>query len=93
MKIFVGTQNFRRCSVIVIRNRLAAPATDDEGRRPITSLVADGERVGLIDDISGWFGSASPGAALTGIIAMLLMIPIGQRLMSKASNHTRHGDR
>lgn len=46
--------------------RLTAPRDDDEARKRITALVNDAERVVLIDNIAGRFGSASLDAALTG---------------------------
>ena len=47
-------------------SRLVAPSTDDEFRKRIGGLVDIGERLVLIDNVSGSFGGAAIDAALTG---------------------------
>lgn len=57
-------------AALIVTGRSATRMTDarhdDEFRKRITSLAVDGERLVLIDNISGRFGSASIDAALTG---------------------------
>ncbi len=48
--------------------RLTSPQNDEEARKRITALVNDSDRVVLIDNIAGRFGSPSLDAALTGTI-------------------------
>ncbi|MEO2031548.1 MAG: hypothetical protein ABGZ35_05640, partial [Planctomycetaceae bacterium] len=48
--------------------RLTAPRDDEEARKRITALVNDAERVVLIDNIAGRFGSAALDAAITGTV-------------------------
>jgi hypothetical protein len=48
--------------------RMTAPQSDDESRKRITALVKDSDRIVLLDNISGEFGSASLDAALTGTV-------------------------
>ncbi|MEO2020018.1 MAG: hypothetical protein ABGZ53_37275, partial [Fuerstiella sp.] len=48
--------------------RFTAPANDEEARKRITALVETSDRVILIDNGVGKFGSASLDAALTGTI-------------------------
>lgn len=59
-------------AALIVTGRSATRMTDarhdDEFRKRITSLAADGERLVLIDNISGRFGSASIDAALTGTV-------------------------
>ena len=48
--------------------RFTAPRDDEEARKRITALVTDSDRIVLIDNITGRFGSAALDAALTGTV-------------------------
>ena len=48
--------------------RMPHTSNDDEFRKRITALAANGERLVLVDNIDGKFGSASLDAALTGTV-------------------------
>ena len=48
--------------------RMPHTHNDDEFRKRITALAANGERLVLVDNIDGKFGSASLDAALTGTV-------------------------
>ena len=48
--------------------RMTAPQNDEECRKRITALVNDSDRLVLIDNIAGNFGSPALDAALTGTV-------------------------
>ena len=48
--------------------RLTAPQNDEECRKRITALVNDSDRIVLLDNIAGQFGSSALDSALTGTV-------------------------